>query len=61
MARKYFYPLVSDYPCYNALSSARTDNLPVATQAAQEVLCLPFHSELSNECVSGIIDIVFKR
>lgn len=61
IARKYFYPLVSDYPCYNALNSARSTYLPVATQVAQEVLCLPFHSDLSNESVSGIIDIVFKR
>jgi dTDP-4-amino-4,6-dideoxygalactose transaminase len=46
-ARKYFYPLCSSAPHYRDLLSARPANLPVATRAAGEVLCLPFHGALT--------------
>ena len=58
MARKYFYPLVSDYPCYNSLSSARGKYLPEATKAASEVLCLPFYGDLTNESLKKIFLLV---
>src|SRR5258707_5944510 len=40
-ARRYFYPLISDFPMYRGLPSAAHNNLPVARQVAQQVLCLP--------------------
>ena len=49
MARRYFFPLVSDMPMYRGLPSAAPGNLPVATQAAQRVLCLPIHADLLPE------------
>lgn len=57
-ARKYFYPLISDYPCYRALSSASQQNLPIAKQVAEEVLCLPFHSGVNAAVVDRIVKIV---
>ena len=39
--RRYFYPLISDFPMYRGLPSAHRQNLPAATVAAQQVLCLP--------------------
>src|SRR5207244_2610457 len=34
-ARRYFYPLISDFPMYRDIPSARRDNLPVAAAAAE--------------------------
>jgi dTDP-4-amino-4,6-dideoxygalactose transaminase len=45
-ARRYFYPLISDYPAYQ--SFAAKAQLPVAQEASQRVLCLPIYPELSN-------------
>jgi dTDP-4-amino-4,6-dideoxygalactose transaminase len=45
-ARRYFYPLISDFPMYRGMSSARQDNLPVAIDAAAKVLCLPIYPAL---------------
>ena len=55
-ARKYFYPLVSDYACYrNEYSS---DETPIAKRAAAQVLTLPMYADLSLEDVDRICDIV---
>ncbi len=55
-ARKYFYPLVSDFACYRGrLDSSRT---PVARGAAARVLCLPMYADLAPEDVDRICGIV---
>lgn len=56
--RRYFYPLVSDFPMYRGLPSAHRDNLPVATRVAREVLCLPIFPKLHHEELSAIINII---
>jgi dTDP-4-amino-4,6-dideoxygalactose transaminase len=56
--RKYFSPLCSDYPCYHALPSASAANLPIATQAAREVLCLPLYGGLAESDVDRICEMV---
>lgn len=48
-ARRYFFPLISEFPMYRGLPSARRENLPVATDTASKVLCLPIHPRLSDE------------
>jgi dTDP-4-amino-4,6-dideoxygalactose transaminase len=58
MARKYFYPLVSDYPCYQYLSSANDSNLRVAKKVSNEVLCLPFHSGVKGIPIGNILRII---
>ncbi len=58
MARRYFFPLVSDMPMYRGLPSAAPGNLPVATQAAQRVLCLPIHADLLPEDQNRVISLV---
>ncbi|MDK9704698.1 MAG: DegT/DnrJ/EryC1/StrS family aminotransferase [Sulfuritalea sp.] len=47
--RRYFYPLISDFPMYRGLPSAQRENLPVATAAAQQVLCLPIYPGLTDD------------
>lgn len=44
--RRYFYPLISDFPMYRGMPSANKANLPVATNAAALVLCLPIYPDL---------------
>lgn len=57
-ARKYFFPLTSDYTCYRNLSSARAELLPNAHMVANEVLCLPYFGELTENDVSEICDVI---
>jgi len=56
--RRYFYPLISDFPMYRGLPSAHKDNLPVATAAAQQVLCLPIYPDLEISLVDKITHFI---
>lgn len=58
MTRRYFYPLISDFPMYRGLPSARLDNLPVARRVADRVLCLPIYPDLPLADVDRICDII---
>lgn len=57
-ARRYFYPLISDFPMYRGLPSAAPASLPVARQAAEHVLCLPISPGLLAADQERIIDLV---
>ena len=56
--RRYFYPLVSDFPMYRGLPSAHSDNLPVAKRAAEQVLCLPLYPALSEGEQERVIEVI---
>lgn len=58
VARRYFYPLISNFPMYRGFASASRENLPVATDAALKVLCLPIYPALLDEQVQRIAAIV---
>ncbi|HWI56249.1 MAG TPA: DegT/DnrJ/EryC1/StrS family aminotransferase [Bacillota bacterium] len=55
-ARKYFYPLCSEYEPYRAIPSSQPENLPVANRIKSQVLCLPFYGELTAPQVEQICD-----
>lgn len=57
-ARRYFYPLISSFPMYRSLPSAHSSNLPVATDAALRVLCLPIYPDLKPDEQLSIIDLI---
>ncbi|GAM08927.1 dTDP-4-amino-4,6-dideoxy-D-glucose transaminase [Geobacter sp. OR-1] len=57
-ARKYFYPLCSDYTCYRYLPSSEAGNLQVANKVSSEVLSLPFFGGLSGDDVERICRIL---
>lgn len=57
-SRRYFYPLISDFPMYRELPSAAPANLPVATTAAARVLCLPIYEQMSEQDVVRIVSAV---
>ena len=56
--RRYFYPLISDFPTYRGLPSAQPGNLSVAVKVASQVICLPIYHDLSEEKVKEIIDLI---
>jgi dTDP-4-amino-4,6-dideoxygalactose transaminase len=57
-ARRYFYPLITEFPMYRGMLSANRKNLPVATAAAQQVLCLPIYPALTPDDQRSVISIV---
>lgn len=57
-ARRYFYPLISEYPIYRGMPSAHRDNLPIASRTAEQVLCLPIYPGLSAQDQQRIIEII---
>lgn len=57
-ARRYFYPLISDFPMYRGLRSAHRSNLLVATDVASKVLCLPIYPALQPNEQEQIVDSI---
>ena len=51
-AKKYFYPLVTDYACYKGKYE---ENLPVSRMISEQVLCLPLYGDMTEEEVSDVI------
>ncbi|MDR5772922.1 MULTISPECIES: DegT/DnrJ/EryC1/StrS family aminotransferase [unclassified Caballeronia] len=58
MVRRYFFPLISDFPMYRGLSSAPRANLPVAADAASKVMCLPIFPTLTDEQQARIVALI---
>lgn len=57
-ARKYFYPLISEFSTYRGLKSAGKNNLPVATEMAEQVLCLPMYADLDIANIEKIVSLI---
>jgi dTDP-4-amino-4,6-dideoxygalactose transaminase len=57
-ARRYFYPLISQFPTYSKLQSSEPDNLPIATKVAERVICLPIFPGLEQEQQYKIIKVI---
>jgi dTDP-4-amino-4,6-dideoxygalactose transaminase len=57
-ARRYFYPLISDFPMYHGIPSATEDNLPMAAAAARQVLCLPIYPALESHDIERIANLI---
>lgn len=57
-ARRYFFPLISEFPTYRGLPSSVPSNLPVATEVSRQVLCLPIYPALDESDQQRIIDVV---
>ena len=56
--RRYFYPLISDFPMYRGLPSAQHGNLPVAVDISSRVLCLPIYPALEWKDQQRVIDVI---
>jgi dTDP-4-amino-4,6-dideoxygalactose transaminase len=56
--RRYFYPLISDFPMYRGLPSAAPGNLPVAKKMAAQILCLPIYPGLPHDQVDRVLELL---
>jgi dTDP-4-amino-4,6-dideoxygalactose transaminase len=56
--RRYFYPLISEFPMYRGLPSATPSSLPMAIKASREVICLPQYPNLSDEDIYKVCDVI---
>lgn len=57
-SRRYFYPLLSTLPMYSGTPSAGSANLPVASEAAEQILCLPIYPDLAESDQRRIVDAI---
>lgn len=58
LGRRYFYPLISEFSTYRGLESSSKDNLPVATEKAEQVICLPMYCGLSDGDLERILNLI---
>ena len=56
--RRYYYPLISEFPSYRGFESAKKDNLSIAHTISRQVLCLPIYPDLEQKDVNKIIEII---
>jgi dTDP-4-amino-4,6-dideoxygalactose transaminase len=56
-ARRYFYPLITDFPMYKNKQMIRYD-LPIAESMARNVLCLPIYPDLTFSDVERISSLI---
>lgn len=56
--RRYFYPLISQFPMYSSYPSALPSNLPVATAISERIICLPLYPDLEESDVRRIADVI---
>lgn len=59
--RRYFYPLISTFSTYRDLESARPENLPIATEMANKVICLPMHHALTDNDIERILKLIINN
>lgn len=57
-ARRYFYPLISEFSMYKSLDSAAPENLTVATKMSSQVICLPLYPKLPLNDVLQICELI---
>lgn len=58
--RRYFYPLISQFPTYKGLESALSGKMPVAEKITKEVICLPLYADLEKNIIFEICEIINK-
>jgi dTDP-4-amino-4,6-dideoxygalactose transaminase len=56
--RRYFYPLISQFPMYRNLESSTPGKLKVAERVTKEVLCLPIYPDLGITTVNTICGMI---
>lgn len=57
-SRRYFYPLISQFPAYKNLESASAGNLKVAETITKQVLCLPIYPDLREDEIQKVTQVI---
>lgn len=58
LGRRYFYPLISSFEPYRQLPSSTPENLTIASENADNVLCLPIYPDLELADVEKICNLI---
>lgn len=58
--RRYFYPLISQFPAYRSLESAQEGKMPISEIIAEGVICLPIYPDLDLITVKRISNYIIK-
>ncbi len=56
--RRYFYPLITDFPYYKKYPTADDKCLPNARRIADSVICLPLYANLEHDAVTEIVRVI---
>lgn len=56
--RRYFYPLITDFPMYRDVEGTASADLPATKDAAGRVICLPIYPSLSKDEQSKVISVM---
>jgi dTDP-4-amino-4,6-dideoxygalactose transaminase len=56
--RRYFYPLISEFPMYRALPSAKVSNLSAAWNVSARVICLPIYPGLPEHVPQTLANLI---
>ncbi|MCU0458705.1 MAG: DegT/DnrJ/EryC1/StrS family aminotransferase [Bacteroidales bacterium] len=59
--RRYFYPLISQFPTYRGLASAKPENLSIGSLIANQVICLPIYPDLEEKYVIQLCKLLTKK
>lgn len=57
-ARRYFYPLISEFPMYQALPSSNQKKLEIAADISSRVICLPIFPGLGDDVLEEIAQLI---
>jgi dTDP-4-amino-4,6-dideoxygalactose transaminase len=57
-ARRYFYPLITDFPMYTQHDGHANSNLDVAIEVANRVICLPIYEALTQQDIDRITTVI---
>lgn len=60
-ARKYFYPLTTDFECYRGKPGFDSSRTPVAKRVSQQVVTLPLYPELQDADVERICSVLLGK
>jgi len=58
--RRYFYPLISEFPAYRGFDSADPIKLPIADRISKQVICLPIYPDLEVSTIETIVYYIKK-
>lgn len=56
--RRYFYPLISQFPAYDGFNSSGPENLPYANALTSKVFCLPIYVQLKQTDLERICTLL---
>ena len=56
--RRYFYPLIPEFPPYKSSGLLASERFPVSFGASRQVICLPLYPDLALDEVERICDVI---